>query len=116
MEYVKRDLDQNEKANAIMESLYERYFERGENIDNVELLQQVARESGQVEVPTEVVEDPKRHDQIRELDMQTKTSGVHSVPYFIIEQNDGGRPVTFSGTCSPAFIAEHLIDASGEEE
>jgi predicted DsbA family dithiol-disulfide isomerase len=116
IEYVKKDLDKNEKANEIMENLYQRYFERGENINSVELLQEVARESGQVEVPAEVIEDTKRHDDVRARDLQVKRGGVHGVPFFIIEQNNGGQPVSFSGAYPPAFIAEQLIDASGSDD
>jgi predicted DsbA family dithiol-disulfide isomerase len=116
VEYVKKDLDKNEKANAIMEDLYQRYFERGENIDSVQLLQQVAREAGQVEVAAEVIEDSKRHDEVREQDLQVKRDGVHGVPFFIIEQNNGAQSVSFSGAYPPAFIAEQLIDASGGDD
>jgi predicted DsbA family dithiol-disulfide isomerase len=45
--------------------------------------------------------------------LQVKRGGVQGVPFFIIEQNNGGQPASFSGAYPPAFIAEQLIDASG---
>jgi len=115
IEYVKNDLQENEKANAIMEDLYARYFEQGQNIGSIELLQQVGEKAtGQV-VPAQILEDPERHAAIRENDMKAKRGGVHGVPFFIIEKNGGGQPVSFSGAYPPAFIAEQLIDASGDE-
>jgi predicted DsbA family dithiol-disulfide isomerase len=114
VEYVKNELKDNEKANAIMEDLYGRYFEKGENIDSVELLQQVAQKAGH-SVDAQVLEDPKRHSNILEKDMQVKRRGVHGVPFFIIENNGDGESVNFSGAYPPAFIAEQLIDASGDE-
>lgn len=113
IEYVKNDLKENEKANMIMEDLYGRYFEHGENISSVQVLQGVAQTAAGVVVPQEVLEDSRRHDEIREKDRNAKQGGVHGVPFFIIE-NGGGQPVSFSGAYPPAFIAEQLIDASGE--
>jgi predicted DsbA family dithiol-disulfide isomerase len=116
VEYVKNDLNDNDKANSIMEDLYGRFFVKGQNIDSVELLQQVAQTAG-YHVPTEILEDPKRHDQVRQKDMQAKRSGVRGVPFYVIEQNSGGTPVGFSGAMPPAFLAEQLLDvhASGEK-
>lgn len=114
VEYVKNDLKDNDKANAIMEDLYGRYFEKGENIDTVSLLQSVAEESGHT-VDAQVLEDSKRHEEIRAKDMSVKRRGVHGVPFFIIEKNGEKESVNFSGAYPPAFIAEQLIDASGEE-
>jgi len=69
IEHVKNDLSDNEKANSIMNDLYERYFEQGENVSSVDLLQQVAT-SANVNVSKEIINDDQRHAQIRELDMQ----------------------------------------------
>lgn len=116
IEYVKNDLNDNEKANIIMEDLYGRYFERGENIDSVEVLQQVAENAG-CTVDAQVLEDSSRHQEIREKDMDVKRRGVSGVPFFMIEKNDVGESspsINFSGAYPPPFIAEQLIDASGD--
>ena len=41
-----------------------------------------------------------------------KSQGISGVPFFIIEQNNGGKPLAFSGAQPIDVIAECLEEAS----
>ena len=62
-----------------------------------------------------VAEDPERHRKVVEKDRFHKDGmNIHGVPFFIIEQHDGSRPVGFSGAQPADLIAEMLQEAAGE--
>ncbi|CAB9510110.1 DSBA-like thioredoxin domain protein [Seminavis robusta] len=118
MEYVKNDLKDVEKSNRIMEELYKRYFEHGENINSVAVLQQIGATFGlEQDVVEQVAQDDTRHRSILQKDHLHKARmHIRGVPFYIIEQQDNNsRPVGFSGAQPPAVIAEYLREAAGLE-
>jgi predicted DsbA family dithiol-disulfide isomerase len=113
MEYVKET--DNDKANAIMEELYIRYFTKGENINNVDLLMEIAAKFGVDEKAALLVMlDDAAQKKVLSKDQSAKRSGIHGVPFYIIDQNNGDDPVTFSGAYPANMIAEMLEEASKE--
>jgi predicted DsbA family dithiol-disulfide isomerase len=114
MEHVKK-ID-NAKANALMEILYSEYFEKGENINHVDVLTALAERVGldKVEAKT-AIENQDLQALVRKKDHTYKTQmRVSGVPFFIIEPNNGDRPIAFSGAQPPEIIAEQLQTASEE--
>jgi len=116
IEYVKEELGDVTKSNQIMEELYKRYFEQGQNINSVPVLQDVCRQFGitDQEKVQQVAEDSSRHEKVFAKDRKAKNQmNIHGVPFYIIEQHDGSTPVGFSGAQPPDFIAEYLQEAAG---
>lgn len=120
MEFVKEKYG-NEKANALMEQLYECYFVQAQDISKIETLVQVANgvsisaddvQRAMVEIPATL---------ILQKDRQVKQNlGVSGVPFFMIygaddgdeEDKDDNSPTTFSGAYPVHFIADLLLKAS----
>ena len=105
----------NDKANALMETLFHSYFEEGQNINDPEKLAAMAQKATGVDKQQalEAMEDVNRQDRVRAKDYRCKSGmRVTGVPFYIIEQNSGGRPVAFSGAQPPEMIAELLEEAA----
>jgi predicted DsbA family dithiol-disulfide isomerase len=115
MEHVKKNHD-NDKANQLMEILYSEYFENGQNINNVDVLSELASRIGVDKTEAKAAtENNELHGLVREKDQTAKTRlRVSGVPFFIIEPNNGGRPIAFSGAQPVRIIAEQLETASDE--
>lgn len=118
VEYVK-DKYGNDKANALMEQLYERYFVQAWDISKFETLLQVANDvsiskddvqRAMVEVPNATILQKDRHVK--------QNLGVSGVPFFMIYSNvDNEEPTTtFSGAYPVPFIAELLQKAAAAAE
>ena len=114
MEYLKEQ--DNEKANAFMEDLYKRYFEKGDNINSMEVLAEMVSKYGvDADKAQEIMQDHNRRADILEKDRYNKGYlRVSGVPFFMIEPNKGGQPVAFSGAQPPELIAEVLEEAAEE--
>ena len=114
MEHVKKS--DNAKANALMEIMYSEYFENGININNVEVLTFLAEKVGIDKVEAKAaIENQDLQALVRQKDQAYKTEmRVSGVPFFIIEPNNGNRPIAFSGAQPPDIIAEQLEKASEE--
>ena len=105
----------NDKANTLMEALFHCYFEEGQNINDPESLADIALKATEFDVQQALnaMDDAILHAQVRTKDRLYKVQmRVTGVPFYIIEQNNGGRPVAFSGAQSPETIAELLTDAA----
>lgn len=106
----------NEKANKLMENLYRRYFEKGEDIADIENLVEAAQEVGVPEDEAKAAMTEEKQADIIEKDKLVKTKwAVNGVPFYVIEQNDGGAPVAFSGAYPINFISNQLEKARGYE-
>jgi predicted DsbA family dithiol-disulfide isomerase len=116
MEFIK-DKYGNDKANALMEQLYERYFVQAHDISKLETLVQVANDvsiseddvqRAMVEVPSTFILQKDRHVK--------QNLGVSGVPFFMIygadEDEDDDEPTAFSGAYPISFIADLLQKAS----
>lgn len=131
MEYVKT-VDNN-KANQLMETFYKKYFELGENINDIEVLKGIAKPtlisglhvnddaSTQTEEAVEkALVDAMKDVSLKQLvvskDLKAKTQmHIQGVPYFVIERNDGKRAIEFSGAQPADIIAEQLEIAAQEK-
>ena len=115
MEYLK-ETGNNEKANQLMEIMYQEYFEKGTNINSDQVLEDLALRVGGMtaEQIRDVLKDESRLMQVVQKDQLAKRQmGVTGVPYFIIESSsDKGRPVAFSGAQPAELIAEVLEEQS----
>ena len=112
IEYVKsKDV---ETANQMMEELYKRYFERGENINSAQVLVEVAVQFGVgAEEARRAISNPELNAMVLEKDRAYKSgSGISGVPFYMIERNGGGRPIGFSGAQPVDIIAEQLEEAA----
>lgn len=113
MEYVKEQ--DNNVANDLMEKLFHRYFEKGENINDEELLAEIASSVG---IDKEKAKESMAGDNmysyaVREKDQLYKQEmRVSGVPFFIIDRKDGQRPVGFSGAQPIDIMAEQLEEAA----
>jgi predicted DsbA family dithiol-disulfide isomerase len=114
MEHVKKN--DNDKANALMEIMYSEYFEKGVNINHVDVLTALAERVGLDKVEAKAaIENQELQALVRKKDQMYKTQmRVSGVPFFIIEPNNGDRPIAFSGAQPPEIIAEQLETASEE--
>jgi predicted DsbA family dithiol-disulfide isomerase len=114
MEHVKKS--DNAKANALMEIMYSEYFEKGENINDVDVLTALAERVGlDKEEAKAAIENQDLQAVVQKKDQMYKTQmRVSGVPFFIIEPNNGERPIAFSGAQPPEIIAEQLESASEE--
>ena len=128
MEYMK-EID-NDKANQLMEIMYQEYFEKGRNINADDVLEELALRVGGGDgtiitsegVRTVLRDGSRLTDIVRKDQLAKRQMGVTGVPYFIIESADAedptttttsGRrhrrpPVAFSGAQPVDLIAEVL--------
>lgn len=88
-----------DRANDLMEHLFRAYFQDAKDLSSVHELVNVAKSAG---LPEDIVKSVLESDQYRgevfEADERSKRNlRVSGVPYFIVENNNGGRPVAFSG-------------------
>jgi len=105
----------NNKANAMMEALFQSYFEEGQNINDPEKLADMAEKVTGLDKnqALQAIRDTNLQDQVRAKDHMYKSQmRVTGVPFYIIEQNSGGRPMAFSGAQPPEMIAEMLEEAA----
>jgi predicted DsbA family dithiol-disulfide isomerase len=123
MEHVKKmdngNNDNNDKANQLMEIMYSEYFEKGRNINNVDVLTELASRvvvGLDTDEAKAAMENKQLQQLVREKDQKFKTQmRVSGVPFFIIQPNKAGqRPIAFSGAQPPDIIAEQLETASEE--
>jgi predicted DsbA family dithiol-disulfide isomerase len=114
MEHVKKS--DILKANQLMEIMYSEYFEKGVNINNVDVLTALAERVGLDKVEARLaIENQDLQAVVRQKDQTYKTRmNVSGVPFFIIEPNNGDRAIAFSGAQPPDIIAEQLESASEE--
>jgi predicted DsbA family dithiol-disulfide isomerase len=119
MEHLKKMDNGNDKANQLMEIMYSEYFEKGRNINNVDVLMELASRvvvGLDTDEAKAAMENKQLHQLVREKDQKFKTQmRVSGVPFFIIQPNKAGeRPIAFSGAQPPDIIAEQLETASEE--
>ena len=112
MEFVKTK--DNDAANRIMEELYKRYFEQGMNINDTQVLTEVATQCGiHAEEAVQAISDSELERQVLRKDQDYKrNSGISGVPFYVIERRAGGRPIGFSGAQPADFIAMQLEEAA----
>lgn len=114
LEYAKEQ--DNEQANRLMEVIFHRYFEKGENINDVEVLKNIAGEVGmEADKAEEAINDWRNIEGVKAKDENVKTRmGVSGVPFFIVKGANSGRPTGFSGAQPSELIAELLQEMSDE--
>ena len=92
---------QPELADSLMENLFSAYFEEGLDVSKFETLIEICRkvEGLDMEAAKTALETTELFsDEVIEKDNKAKRGlRVSGVPFFIIENQNGGRPITFSG-------------------
>jgi predicted DsbA family dithiol-disulfide isomerase len=88
-----------DQANDLMEHLFRAYFQDAKDLSNVHELVNVAMSVGLPEATVKsVLESDQYRSEVLGADERSKRNlRVSGVPYFIVENNNGGRPVAFSG-------------------
>ena len=118
MEYLK-NVD-NEKANQLMNELYEQYFEQACKVNSQEVLTGILQgifgnDSDEIEKAINAMKDEGLQQEVISKDKKAKNEmNVHGVPFFIIEKNDGSNSIKFSGAQPSDIIAEQLEIAAEE--
>lgn len=100
------------KANSLMEQLFHAYFEQGLDISKRNVLMAVAISAGLEEaalIRTLETEREKTTQALFGITKHTKTAWrVSGVPFFVVEMNDGSKPITFAGAQPADFMTEVL--------
>ena len=107
---------ENDKANAFMEEMFERYFVKAENINDEAVLKKMIQKYDVDEQEVAFALSEQNLAAIAKMDRDIKRMyGVSGVPFFMIHPNNSGdgRPVAFSGAYPPEVIAEQLQEAAG---
>ncbi len=102
-----------EKSDQLMEKLFHAYFEEAKDLSSVEELSAIATSVGfnEESVNTFLQSDEYRSEVLQSDQRSKRALRVSGVPYFIIEDNNGGRPMAFSGAQPPEVIAQALEEA-----
>jgi len=80
-------LCQEKTQDAVVEALFEAYFQRGRDLTDDATLIEVAREGGIPEPAIEAaISDESVHETIRRADSSARDLGVQGVPFFIFNQ------------------------------
>lgn len=88
-----------EKSDELMENLFHSYFEEAKDISTTNELIDIAIKVGLNEQSVrDLYQSNELRSEVLELDQKAKQRyRVSGVPYFIVEDSNGGRPVAFSG-------------------
>jgi predicted DsbA family dithiol-disulfide isomerase len=93
------------KQDAVIERIFKRYFEQGDNISNTDVLKDIAMETGLDAASTmKHIEDPTVISKINQEAGSAHDQGVNGVPYFVMSmkgESSGSHP-GFSGAQPPA--------------
>jgi len=115
MEFTKEKYG-NDKANELMDVLFNRYFEKAELVHQVPVLKAIYE---QIELPwseeadAALAANSTYSNNVIAGDRDVKTQlRVSGVPFFILERNDGARPIAFSGAQPAEVIGDALEEAS----
>jgi predicted DsbA family dithiol-disulfide isomerase len=113
MEYAKNEKS-NDVANQMMEEMFHRYFEKGDNINSEDVLAEIAQKVGIDESSAkEAVKNDQYLYEVNEKDKLYKQQmRISGVPFFLIERKDGQRPIGFSGAQPVEIMAEQLEEAT----
>ena len=113
---ITKELHGNDKANELMDALFNRYFEKAELVHQLPVLRDIYKQinlSWSAEVEQALASSSPYSQKViasdRMFKMQMKVSGV---PFFIFERADGAKPIAFSGAQPPEVIADALEEAS----
>eukprot|EP00980_Cylindrotheca_fusiformis_P016412 scaffold4891_cov140-Cylindrotheca_fusiformis.AAC.9 len=117
MEFVKEEMN-NDDANKLMEELFHRNFEKGDNINSEDVLAKIATNvipELEESAAKEALQNDKYAYYVQEKDsMYKQKMRISGVPFFIIERKDGKKPVGFSGAQPIDIMVEQLEEAAEE--
>lgn len=102
-----------DQSELLMENMFRAYFEEAKDLSQSAELMAVATQTGLAEAAVQdLLQSQRLESEVLALDRRAKTSlRVSGVPFFIIESNNGGKPVSFSGAQPPEVISDVLLDA-----
>jgi predicted DsbA family dithiol-disulfide isomerase len=109
----------NDKANELMDALFNRYFEKAQMVHQAPILKEIYAQLDlpwSEEVDAALAADSPQSKGVIAGDRSAKTQlRVSGVPFFILERNDGSRPIAFSGAQPAEVIGDALQEASATE-
>jgi predicted DsbA family dithiol-disulfide isomerase len=106
MEYTKEKYS-NDKATALMDLLFDRYFVKGEMVHKVEILKDCYTKLDLVwdNTTDEALDENSIYiKKVNEKDEIVKNKRISGVPCFIIERVNGTKPITFSGIYLSVYV------------
>ena len=88
-----------EKADLLMENLFSSYFERAENISDINILCTIASSIGLLEADARVMlQSESFKKEVKKGDSEAKSSRISGVPFFIMSSEGSARkPMSLSG-------------------
>jgi predicted DsbA family dithiol-disulfide isomerase len=115
MEFTKEKYG-NDKANELMDVLFNRYFEKAQMVHQVPTLKDIYTQlelPWSEEVDAALTDNSPQSKSVVAGDRSVKTQlRVSGVPFFILERSDGSRPIAFSGAQPAEVIGDALEEAS----
>lgn len=94
------------KGDAVIEELFQAYFERGEDISDLGILVGIA-DKHQISGAREAMGSTALQEQVRTKAQQWQSQHrITGVPYFVIKGAEGKRPVALSGGQPPDAFTE----------
>jgi len=99
---------QNGKQNEVKEKLFHAHFVEGKNVDDINVLGEIAASSGiSTEQLHKVLQDESYADSVREDIYEARQLAIRSVPFFVFNRkyavNGAQDPVVFLRTLEKAF-------------
>jgi predicted DsbA family dithiol-disulfide isomerase len=95
-----------------MEQLFKSYFEEAKDLSKIETLVSIARSVDGLSEDSvrSMLESDQFAAEVLQADQRSKRGlRVSGVPYFVIEDNNGGRPVAFSGAQVDPSWPDHIL-------
>lgn len=100
-------------SDLLMESLFQAYFEDSVDVNDIEnLVACVSKVDGlDVSAAKTAIESGSYSEGVLRKDADAKKKRVNGVPFFIIENQNDGSTIKFSGAQPPDVIKEQLAEA-----
>lgn len=106
-------INQPDKADKLMTEMFHAYFEEAADLSKHDKILQVVERAGlNPELVRELLASNALRDEVIRKEREYKQGlRISGVPFFIVENNRGGRPTAFSGAQPAEVIAEVLEEA-----
>eukprot|EP00930_Biecheleria_cincta_P052625 TRINITY_DN37886_c0_g1_i1.p2 TRINITY_DN37886_c0_g1~~TRINITY_DN37886_c0_g1_i1.p2 ORF type:complete len:124 (-),score=34.93 TRINITY_DN37886_c0_g1_i1:20-391(-) len=116
MEWCKKTAP--EKHDALMEVMFQRYFQDAVDLTKHEVLVSIVKEVEGLDADAcmAMLSSPDMKSEVKSKVKRAAEMNVSGVPFFIVEPRAGAkktRPVAFSGAQPASVIEEILQDAAG---
>lgn len=100
------ELSPADKVDAVIDEVYDAYFEYGQDIGDIEVLLEIAKRQG---MDATGIQEAETKARVQEQVQQAYGRGINAVPFFVIDDNYG-----FSGAQPPEVITQILEQVNKE--